>query len=67
MLTRFRVEASNKTSNEVKDDLILAGSTIRALAGGEWEYNEEEDLEIVGSSDGFWGRLTIRRVINAEG
>lgn len=57
MLTRVRIEASDKTSDGVRDELMHAVSLVRDLYGGEWSLETEE---VQTTKDGYWGRVTMR-------
>lgn len=63
MLTRIRLEASAKTSEEVVDVLSDAADALRAMYGGEWEDvdNQDEVPYLQTTKNGWWGRLTLRR------
>jgi hypothetical protein len=62
MITRFHVEATGSTREEVIDRLVNAGSLLRDHAGGEWRYDDSNMEVISASKGGYWGRLTMRRI-----
>lgn len=63
MINRVRVEASAKTENEVKDDILNFVEAVRSSAFHPDPWHEEEPgLEVQSSSHGYWGRLTITRI-----
>lgn len=55
-LTRIRVEAHADNEEDLRCFLLDVWENVRE--GDQWEL---EDEEYVPSSEGFWGRLTMRR------
>ena len=62
MITRVRIEATGKTENEVKDDILDFMQEVRASVFHPEPWHEEEPgLEVQTTATGFWGRMTITR------
>jgi hypothetical protein len=65
-LTRVRFEATGDTEQEVEDRLRAAVSDLRAReVTDRWEYeviDETEEVAVIRSTAGFWGRTTVHRV-----
>lgn len=59
MITRIRVEASAKSEEGLKDDLVGALETFKEIYGGEWE--ESDPLYTTTTKDGWWGFYVIKR------
>lgn len=64
-VTRIRIEVSGPERNEVQDMLIESARFNRECEGGEWEV-EDPGVEVQGTKDGYWGRVTIRRKSDAQ-
>lgn len=63
MITRVRVEAIGKSETDVKDDILGFIQAVRASALHVNPWSEEPPgLEVQTTKQGFWGRLTIRRM-----
>ena len=61
-LTRIRVEANADNEEELRCFLLNMWENVRE--GDQWE---SETQEYVPSSEGFWGRLTMRRKKESNG
>jgi hypothetical protein len=60
VITRVRVEASAKTEDTVRDELVGFIEDIRASAQGPAPWQEEQS-ETQTTKDGWWGYMTIKR------
>lgn len=67
MITRVRVEASAKTKDEVKDDLVNFIDEVRTSAFHHALWTMEHELEVQSTKDGYWGRIIITREGGANG
>jgi hypothetical protein len=65
VLTRVRVEASDIDRQELLDELLTFCQVIRDSEGGQWMI-EDDDVHIIPSHEGYWGRMTIRRTTHAS-
>lgn len=64
MLIRVRLEASAKTIDGIKDDLIGGFAILREAVGGEWVDSHDPVRHgpvLQTTKDGYWGYLIMER------
>lgn len=61
MINRVRLESSSESDVTVRTELVGMVGVVQQTLGGQWE-EEEPGLEVQTATNGYWGRLTIRKV-----